>query len=188
MSERFLTGALLMGSIALSVFSAACASAGSAPKPFPMPPLPAARRSAAPVEARPGTPEPDAAALPSHGDTVVRVALDLRGVPYRNGGSDPSGFDCSGFTQYVFAQTGTRLPRETHEQYLVGTPIEPGDQHPGDLIFFTTTARGASHVGIALGGDAFVHAPSSRGIVRVESLAVPYWSRRLVGVRRIGGV
>ena len=155
-----------------------------------MPPLPAARRPSAPVGATPGTPgtpEPEAAALPSRGDTVVGIALDLRGVPYRNGGSDPSGFDCSGFTQYVFAQTGTALPRETREQYLVGAPIAPGDQQPGDLLFFTTTARGASHVGIALGGDTFVHAPSSRGIVRVESLAVSYWSRRLIGVRRIGG-
>lgn len=113
--------------------------------------------------------------------------MDLRGVPYRNGGSDPSGFDCSGFTQYVFAQTGMRLPRETRDQFLVGAPIAPGSQQPGDLIFFTTTARGASHVGIALGGDAFVHAPSSRGIVRVESLAVSYWSRRVIGVRRVGG-
>ena len=187
MSERFLAGAILCVSIALSALSAACASTGSAPKPFPMPPLPAARRPAAPAGAVSGMPEPSAAASASHNDTVVRVAMDLRGVPYRNGGSDPSGFDCSGFTQYVFAQTGTLLPRDTREQFLVGAPIAPGNQQPGDLIFFTTTARGASHVGIALGGDAFVHAPSSRGIVRVESLAVSYWSRRLIGVRRIGG-
>jgi cell wall-associated NlpC family hydrolase len=111
--------------------------------------------------------------------------MDLRGVPYRNGGSDLSGFDCSGFTQYVFAQAGKPLPRETREQFMVGFPVSPGQQQPGDLIFFTTTAPGASHVGIALGGDGFVHAPSSRGVVRVESLTLPYWSTRLIGIRRI---
>ena len=118
-------------------------------------------------------------------DLVVRTAMDLRGVPYRNGGSDLSGFDCSGFTQYVFAQAGRPLPRETREQFMVGIPVSPGEQQPGDLLFFTTTAPGASHVGIALGGDGFVHAPSSRGVVRVESLTLPYWSTRLIGIRRL---
>jgi len=111
--------------------------------------------------------------------------MDLRGVPYLNGGSDLRGFDCSGFTQYVFARAGMLLPRATHDQFLVGAPVSPGEQQPGDLIFFTTTAPGASHVGIALGGDGFVHAPSSRGVVRVESLTLPYWSTRLIGIRRL---
>ena len=117
---------------------------------------------------------------------LLGIALGLRGAPYRNGGSDPRGFDCSGFTQYVFAQAGTVLPREVRDQFLVGILVAPGEQQPGDLIFFTTTAPGASHVGIAIGGDQFVHAPSSRGVVRVESMSLPYWSRRLVGIRRIG--
>ena len=112
--------------------------------------------------------------------------MDLRGVPYRNGGSDVRGFDCSGFTQYVFAQAGRPLPRETREQFEIGTAVPRGEQQPGDLIFFTTTAPGASHVAIALGGDEFVHAPSSRGVVRVESIALPYWSSRLIGIRRVG--
>ena len=116
---------------------------------------------------------------------LVGTALDLRGTPYRNGGADPHGFDCSGFTQYVFARAGKPLPRATSEQFMVGIPISLGEQQPGDLIFFTTTAPGASHVGIALGGDGFVHAPSSRGVVRVESLTVPYWSSRLIGIRRL---
>jgi len=118
-------------------------------------------------------------------DMVVRTAMDLRGVPYRNGGSDVRGFDCSGFTQYVFARAGRPLPRATREQFMVGTPVSLGEQQPGDLIFFTTTEPGASHVGIALGGDGFVHAPSSRGVVRVESLTIPYWSARLIGIRRL---
>ena len=116
---------------------------------------------------------------------LVREALELRGTPYRNGGSDPAGFDCSGFTQWVFSRVGLRLPRETREQFRAGTDVPTGTQQAGDLIFFTTTARGASHVGIALGDDTFVHAPSSRGVVRVESLSVAYWSKRVVGIRRM---
>ncbi len=67
----------------------------------------------------------------------------------------------------------------------MGTHVPAGAQRPGDLIFFSTTAPGASHVGIAIGGDAFVHAPSSRGVVRVERLSLPYWAGRIVGVRRV---
>jgi peptidoglycan DL-endopeptidase CwlO len=116
---------------------------------------------------------------------MVDAAMSLRGTPYRNGGSDPRGFDCSGFTQYVFATAGAHLPRETREQFLLGAAVPVGQQQPGDLVFFSTTAPGASHVGIAVGGDQFVHAPSSRGVVRIESMTLPYWSRRLVGIRRL---
>lgn len=135
------------------------------------------------VEAAPGT---DASSTPMV-DAIVSAALDLRGTPYRNGGSDTTGFDCSGFTQYVFALNGIVLPREVREQYKEGTGIDPDALAPGDLIFFTTTAPGASHVAIALGGDEFVHAPSSKGVVRVERLSASYWSKRFLGVRRVAG-
>lgn len=179
MTDRFHTAVALYGAIALSVISSACASSRSAPRPFPMP-GPA-------VTSAPTSPGEVPATIPagSPAEALVRAALELRGVPYRNGGSDQRGFDCSGFTQYVFARVGTALPRETREQFLVGTSVAPGEQRPGDLLFFTTTAPGASHVGIALGGEAFVHAPSSRGVVRVETLSLPYWADRLVGIRRI---
>jgi peptidoglycan DL-endopeptidase CwlO len=122
----------------------------------------------------------------SEGAALVETALGFRGTPYTNGGSDPgTGFDCSGFTQYVFAQFGIALPREVAEQYRTGTPVALGQLQPGDLVFFHTVSAGASHVGIALGDDRFVHAPSSRGVVRVERLSSTYWSRRLVGVRRL---
>ncbi len=114
------------------------------------------------------------------------TALALRGTPYRNGGADPNGFDCSGFTQFVFAQYGLSLPREVREQYLVGQSVNPRDLAPGDVLFFTTTAPGPSHVAIAIGGDQFVHAPSSTGVVRVEHLSSTYWSPRYLGARRIG--
>jgi cell wall-associated NlpC family hydrolase len=116
---------------------------------------------------------------------VVETALQFRGVPYRNGGSDPSGFDCSGFVQYVFAQHGTALPREVREQFEFGEAVQMERLRAGDLIFFTTVARGASHVGVFIGGEEFVHAPSSRGRVRVERFTSSYWSRRIVGARRI---
>jgi cell wall-associated NlpC family hydrolase len=116
---------------------------------------------------------------------ITGTALALRGAPYRNGGADPSGFDCSGFTQYVFAQHGVTIPRAVVEQFKTGTSVPSGDLEPGDLIFFTTTAPGASHVAIALGGNEFIHAPSSTGVVRVERLSSSYWSQRLIGVRRL---
>jgi cell wall-associated NlpC family hydrolase len=116
---------------------------------------------------------------------VVSTALSLRGAPYRNGGGDPDGFDCSGFVSYVFAQQGLFVPRTVAEQYALGARVDSQSVAPGDLVFFSTVAPGPSHVGIAISGDEFVHAPSSAGVVRVESLAAPYWSSRVVGVRRL---
>jgi cell wall-associated NlpC family hydrolase len=116
---------------------------------------------------------------------LVGTALALRGAPYRNGGTDPNGFDCSGFTQYVFAQHGVALPREVRDQFEQGKSIKTGDLEAGDLLFFTTVAPGPTHVGISIGGDQFVHAPSSTGVVRVERLSTSYWSTRYLGARRI---
>jgi cell wall-associated NlpC family hydrolase len=118
------------------------------------------------------------------GYALTSTALSLRGAPYRNGGTTPTGFDCSGFVQFVFGQHGVRMPRETREQFRVGRGVDKGRLQPGDLVFFTTVAPGASHVGIAIGGDQFVHAPSERGVVRVEHLSSAYWNRRYVGARR----
>jgi peptidoglycan endopeptidase LytE len=116
---------------------------------------------------------------------IVNTALTLVGTPYRNGGSDPSGFDCSGFVQYVFSRYGISLPRSVVTQSLAGREVEPASIRAGDLVFFWTSGRKASHVGIALGDGRFVHAPSSRGAVRVESLAGAYWDPRLAGARRV---
>ncbi len=165
---------------AIALACVGCASTGAVPRPFPLPggaaPSPGSHGVA-------GTPE--AAAPTFDGYALVGTALALRGAPYRNGGTDPQGFDCSGFTQYVFAQYGIALPREVREQFKEGRSVDPQKVEPGDLIFFTTTEPGASHVGIAVGGDEFVHAPSSTGVVRVERIGSSYWSPRIVGARRV---
>ena len=134
-----------------------------------------------------GTPRPPAPAPSTSidGRALADAALALKGAPYRAGGSDPQGFDCSGFTQYVFSRVGVALPRAVHDQFELGKSVKPGDLTFGDLLFFSTTARGASHVGIVVGADQFIHAPSSTGVVRVEHLSARYWSRRYVGARRI---
>ena len=85
------------------------------------------------------------------GYAVTGTALALRGAPYRNGGADPAGFDCSGFTQYVFGQYGISLPRDVREQYRSGKSVKSEELTAGDLIFFTTTDPGVSHV--AIGGS-----------------------------------
>jgi cell wall-associated NlpC family hydrolase len=121
----------------------------------------------------------------ARGETLVGTALTLQGIPYRNGGSDPRGFDCSGFTQYVFAQHGIALPRSVEDQFELGKKVKPRDLASGDLVFFKTVSRGPSHVGIVIGDDQFVHAPSSKGVVRVERLSAEYWSKRFLAARRV---
>jgi cell wall-associated NlpC family hydrolase len=118
------------------------------------------------------------------GKVLSSTALSLRGAPYRTGGSTPDGFDCSGFVQYVFGLNGLAVPRATGEQFRIGRSIDRNHLAPGDLVFFSTVAPGASHVGIAIGNGEFVHAPSSRGVVRVERLSADYWRRRYIGARR----
>jgi cell wall-associated NlpC family hydrolase len=131
-----------------------------------------------PVTAPSRTASPD-------GEALADAALALVGTAYRNGGSDPAGFDCSGFVQYVFAERGIRLPRGVDEQFHAGRPVPVRSVSAGDLLFFATTGTGPSHVGIAIGGGAFVHAPSTNGRVRVERIDAPYWAQRFVGARRV---
>jgi len=156
-----------------------CASRGGVPRPQP---FPGAR---VPEAVTPETRGTDTAAA-LHPTGLLATAMSLLGTPYANGGSHPSrGFDCSGFVQWVFARHGTSLPREVREQYDEGHKVDPDKIRPGDLVFFETVSRGPSHVGIALGEGEFVHAPSSRGVVRVERYTSSYWSTRWVGARRI---
>jgi cell wall-associated NlpC family hydrolase len=127
---------------------------------------------------------PGAAAADAY--AISGTALALRGAPYRNGGADPSGFDCSGFVWYVFAQHGLAVPRTVSDLYRAGTHVDAADLRAGDLLFFDTlNAHAATHVGISIGGDEFVHAPSSAGQVRVERLGSTYWAPRFLEARRV---
>ena len=171
--------------IALAVVSSACAATGATPAPFPRPHAPA------PVAGAPGSPGGTARPAPGAptgvhaGYEVTGTALRLRGAPYRNGGSDPAGFDCSGFVKYVFGENGISVPRSVSDQFRAGRKVDAQQLQAGDLVFFTTVSPGASHVGIVIGGDEFVHAPSGAGEVRVERLSASYWSTRFVGARRV---
>ena len=119
-------------------------------------------------------------------DLIVR-ALSLVGVNYRRGGDTPdTGFDCSGMVRYVFQNAfGLELPRRAEELSRVGAQIRPADLKPGDLVFYNTLRRTFSHVGIYLGDNRFIHAPSNGGAVRVEDMGQSYWSNRFDGARRV---
>lgn len=121
------------------------------------------------------------------GQQLVRHSLSLIGVRYRLGGTSPTtGLDCSGLVQHVFGEAlGFALPRRSEEMSRTGTPVSLDALQPGDLVFFNTLRRAFSHVGIYIGGNRFVHAPSSGGRVRVESIGSSYWARRFSGARRV---
>ncbi|CAA7601160.1 NlpC/P60 family [Acididesulfobacillus acetoxydans] len=114
---------------------------------------------------------------------LVERALSLRGIPYVFGGTSRSGFDCSGFTQYVFATVGISLPRSSYAQFGVGSSVTRADLRPGDLVFFTTYAPGPSHVGIYIGGGDFVQASDSG--VRITRMSDSYYAHKFVGARRV---
>lgn len=114
-------------------------------------------------------------------------AMSLVGVPYRWGGNTPtSGFDCSGLVRYVIGRAAdVNLPRTTSDMSGRGVSVEPDEIAPGDLIFFNTTGRPHSHVGIYVGKLRFVNAPSTGGTVRLDYLTNPYWAKRFDGIRRV---
>lgn len=118
---------------------------------------------------------------------ITSRSVLLLGTPYRLGGSRPSeGLDCSGLIAHVVEEAfRLRFPRTTEEQALVGSPVPRRSLAPGDLVFFNTSGRPNSHVGVYLGESRFVHAPTARGVVRIESLEQGYWSRRFDQARRL---
>lgn len=109
------------------------------------------------------------------GNSIVDYAYQFLGIPYVWGGTSPSGFDCSGFTQYVFRNAaGVNLPRTTYEQINVGTPVAYSDLQPGDLVFPHT-----GHVGIYVGNGQMIHAPSTGDVIKVSSVYKFYTARRV---------
>ena len=126
---------------------------------------------------------PDGAPVPppaTYGG-VVGIAMRYLGVPYVWGGASPSGFDCSGFVMYVYAQVGVSLPHHAASQYAYGTPVSRDQLEPGDLVFFD----GLGHNGIYIGGGQFIHSPHTGDVVKISSLSKDFYVNNWVGARRI---
>ncbi len=119
--------------------------------------------------------------------SVTSYARSLIGVPYKYGGTSPdTGFDCSGFVGYVFRHSiGISLPRSAPQISRQGQPVKLAQLREGDLVFYDTNHHAFSHVGIYLGDDRFIHAPSSGGSVRIEDMKLDYWRKHYNGARRI---
>jgi cell wall-associated NlpC family hydrolase len=121
----------------------------------------------------------------SKADKIIATAKKYIGVPYVWGGESPSGFDCSGFVQYVFKVHGLSLNRTTETQYKHGSYVSKSNLKPGDLVFFQNTYRaGISHVGIYIGNGQFIHASSSKGVT-ISNLSSSYYTSHYYGARRI---
>ena len=118
---------------------------------------------------------------------TVLEALSLTGTPYLYGGNGLRGLDCSGLVYMIYASRTPGLPRRADDQYRFGAPVATGSEEPGDLVFFNTEGWGASHVGIYLGKDRFVHAASGKGRsgIIISSLLTPYYRIRYLGARRL---
>ena len=117
---------------------------------------------------------------------VVDTARSQLGKPYLPGGTSPeAGFDCSGFTCWVFSRYGVTLPRRSFDQYTFGKRIPLNRVRAGDLLFFETTEKGPSHVGIYTGCGTLVHCPHPGATVREDNLSVTYWQQRFVGACRV---
>lgn len=163
------------------VLANACASTVGVPPPQPFPGLSPPSSTAVDALASPETLAPSPLA-----DAVVNTALSYQGTPYVFGGDNPrTGFDCSGLVQFVLAEHAITVPRLVGDQFRIGVPVRLADLRAGDLVFFSTTGPGPTHVGIAIDRDRFVHAPNSRGVVRIEAVDTPYWHNRFVGARRL---
>lgn len=118
---------------------------------------------------------------------LAMTAMTLVGTNYKYGGSSPeTGIDCSGLVRYVFKEAwGTTLPRTSAELSKVGQEVSKDELQPGDLVFYNTRRRSYSHVGIYLGDNKFIHAPSSGKTVRIDNMDQDYWKARFNGARRV---
>ena len=113
---------------------------------------------------------------------AVGIAMQYLGIPYKWGGASPeTGFDCSGFTMYVFAKLGVSLPHHAATQYTMGTPVSKAELQPGDLVFF----NGLGHMGMYIGGGQFIHSPRTGDVVKISNLSDSWYARTWVGARRL---
>ncbi len=114
---------------------------------------------------------------------IIRIAKNMLNKQYKYGKQDPSwGFDCSGLTQYAYREAGIRIPRTSQNQYNYSRKISLSEIKPADLIFFSTNGSGASHVGIYLGDNKFIHSPSQGKRIQIVSIDNPYWQKHYFSV------
>ncbi|MDO4433714.1 MAG: C40 family peptidase [Alysiella sp.] len=119
-------------------------------------------------------------------DELLSSAMGFLGVAYRFGGTSPTGFDCSGFMQYIFRKTfAVNLPRTSAEQAQMGVQVNRADLQPGDMVFFRTSGNRISHVGMYVGNNRFIHAPRTGKNIEITSLSHQYWNSRYVTARRV---
>ena len=119
-------------------------------------------------------------------DELISNAMGFIGVAYRFGGTSPTGFDCSGFMQYVFRKAfAVSLPRTSAAQASVGTYVSRSELRPGDMVFFRTHGSRISHVGMYIGNDRFIHAPRTGKRIEITSLSSKYWNARYATARRV---
>ncbi|MBP2002768.1 cell wall-associated NlpC family hydrolase [Paenibacillus shirakamiensis] len=117
--------------------------------------------------------------------TLTHAVKSVYGTPYKTGGTTSRGFDCSGFTSFVFKKMGVSLARQSKAQFKQGSPVMArGQLKAGDLVFFNTLGNGVSHVGVYVGNGQFAHASSSKGI-HIDRLSNTYFNKRYVGAKRI---
>ncbi len=115
---------------------------------------------------------------------IIRIAKRYLGTPYHFGGISPAtGFDCSGFTYYVYKTSGITIPRNSVMQYLKGKQVTTKDVKPADLIFFKIDGKTISHVGIYLGDNKFIHSPQKGKNIRIDSLKLKYWQKRFAAFK-----
>ena len=117
-------------------------------------------------------------------DKAAETALTMVGRPYKSKGDSPSGFDCSGLVRYSYLAAGMDVPHGTDALRQRTRPVLVHNMRKGDLLFFNELGKKYSHVGIYVGDDCFVHAPSTGGRVRTDSLQDPYWKKHFLGARR----
>jgi len=120
----------------------------------------------------------------SAGDKAAETALKMIGRPYKFTGDTPAGFDCSGLVRYSYLTAGMDLPHGTSALKNSSRSVGLRSARKGDLLFFVQDGKKYSHVGIYVGNDQFVHAPSTGGKVRRDSITDPYWKKNYLDTRR----
>ena len=135
-----------------------------------------------------GAPKQHASGPSNAGMKAVRCAYSQLGKKYVSGGASPkAGFDCSGLVYWAYVSNGVKVPRVTTDQARTGRAVSVQNAVPGDILVFNTGGSGTGlHTGMYAGGNSFIHSPKPGAKVRVESIATPYWKKRLVSVRHVG--